>query len=158
MRLLVTVPDEAAWDEQGNFHNEFKEALYERLKKPLELCRSIEVCCWASESFVCEPLDDFLVSGIVDTNDWYKSFFGRKTGKQIIRECVERADVVLIVGPCRIGKYAASICHAMGKPYTIEISEEYKTAMDGNGLGGAINYLLMASDMRKLTANAVAIR
>ena len=160
MRILITTPDEAVLDEHGNLCNEFKETLLERIKEPLRSFSplEVEICCWGPKTIERVSLDEYFVSVVTGMSDWYKFIFGLKTGRQVIRACVERADMLVAIGPCRIGQYAAGICHAVGKLYTIKISEEYREVMDNyDGLAGAINYLLMVRKLRKLTTNALSI-
>lgn len=149
VRLLITIPDEAVLNEHGHLCDKFKETLLHRFEEPLRLLHSVEICCLGPKTIEREPLGEHFVSVVTGMSDWYQFIFGLKTGRQVVRACVERADMVLAVGPCRVGQCAASLCHAVDKLYTIMISEDYCMAMDDSDvLAETINYLLTIRERR----------
>lgn len=156
-KLLITVPDEILIDDDGRIHGEFDSVLSDCFCNDDDLFSAIEVCCWSDKDRERMPWNIHRLTTISDTPDYRRVLYGRKTAYRMMEDCVGRADLVLIVGPCRLGRLAAKFCRKSNKPYVVDITREYREAMGGVGLVERLHSIVLSRHLRELTRSAALV-
>lgn len=153
----MTIPDEIVIDDEGRVHEDFESMLSDRCRNDENLFSAIEICCWSDKNRERVLWNECHVTTIFDTTDYHRALFGKKTARQMMKVCVRRADVVLIVGPCGLGRLAAKFCRKMNKPYVVDVTREYRAAMGGIGLVERLHSIALSLHLRELARTAVQV-